>query len=158
MQININTAIDIIISILIYIKFIKNKTLINTIMYFYITGVIFFTLMPITTSLHHIFTQPYKSIHLIPFDDYIHRRGDALRQIILNIIMMIPFGFLLPQIKKQNIITIIIYTFLFSLTIELTQPLLHMHRASDITDLITNTIGGIIGYLFYRFFSKIKPH
>ncbi|NLJ94559.1 MAG: VanZ family protein, partial [Clostridiaceae bacterium] len=50
------------------------------------------------------------------------------------------------------------YTFLFSLAIELTQPLLHMHRASDITDLITNTIGGIIGYLFYRFFSKIKPH
>jgi glycopeptide antibiotics resistance protein len=94
-------------------------------------------------------------MQMIPFDDLIHKRGDALRQILLNTVMTIPFGFLLPLVKKQSIFTCILWTFLFSLAIELLQPLLNGLRSADVTDLITNTAGGIIGYAGYLL---LKPY
>ena len=36
-----------------------------------------------------------------------------------------------------------------SLSIEILQPFLNSFRASDITDIITNVSGGIIGYILY---------
>ncbi len=47
------------------------------------------------------------------------------------------------------------YTFLLSFSIELLQPLINGFRSSDITDIITNTIGGIIGYIMYLIFRPI---
>lgn len=35
------------------------------------------------------------------------------------------------------------------------QPLLHGYRSFDVTDLITNTVGGGIGYVMYRLIIKI---
>ena len=47
---------------------------------------------------------------------------------------------------------IIFYTFLLSLGIEILQPLINGVRSSDITDIITNVTGGIIGYILYLLF------
>ena len=41
------------------------------------------------------------------------------------------------------------------LGIELLQPLIDGFRSADITDLITNTIGGIVGYGFYVLFRHV---
>ncbi|MPN51664.1 hypothetical protein SDC9_199313 [bioreactor metagenome] len=68
--------------------------------------------------------------------------------------MMIPFGFLLPLIKPQKLWTLVLWTFLFSLVVELIQPLMSGMRASDITDLVTNTTGGILGYCIYLFLKR----
>ncbi|MCI8545826.1 MAG: VanZ family protein, partial [Clostridia bacterium] len=59
--------------------------------------------------------------------------------------------FLLPLIKKENtkLLKVAFYTFLLSLGIEILQPLINDCRSSDITDLITNVLGGIIGYIMY---------
>ena len=130
----------------------KDKLLVNTLMYVYISFVLYFTLMPILASLPFIFNHPYVPMHLLPFDDYLSGRGDAERQILLNVLMMVPFGFLLPVLKKQTLWSCVLWTFLFSLGIELLQPLINPIRSSDITDLITNTVGGTIGYAFYRLF------
>lgn len=74
----------------------------------------------------------------------------------LNVIMTIPFGFLLPLVKKNvKLLKIIFYTFLLSLSIELLQPLINGVRSSDITDLITNVVGGIIGYVIYLIFKPL---
>ena len=127
----------------------KDILLVNTLMFVYLTFVLYFTLMPIIVSLPFIFTHPYTPMSMIPFDDYFSGRGDTVRQILLNVLMMIPFGFLLPIIKKCSLWRCIIYTFLFSLIIELLQPLINDYRSADITDLITNTIGGLLGYLLY---------
>ena len=94
-------------------------------------------------------------MNLLPFDDYIMGRGDTVRQILLNIIMMMPFGFLFPILKERTLLSCTLWTFLFSLSIELIQPLNMEARSSDVTDLITNTIGGIIGYILYRLFKPI---
>lgn len=96
-------------------------------------------------------------MNLVPFIDVSSGKGDFIRQVVLNIIMTIPFGFLLPLIKnkKTNLIKIILYTFLLSLGIELLQPLINDFRSSDITDLITNVLGGIIGYILYIIFKPL---
>ncbi len=129
----------------------KDVLLINTTMYIYLSFVLYFTLMPITTSLPFIFNHPYTPMNLVPFIDVTFGRGDFIRQIILNVIMTIPFGFLFPLIKNKNskLLKTILYTFLLSLSIEILQPLINGFRSADITDLITNVLGGIIGYIMY---------
>ena len=162
MQYFLFKVIDILIFGLIYLKLSKkwqalgkDKLIINSLMYFYLVAVLYVTLMPIATSLPFIFSHSYKPMNLEPFIDYINDYGDTVRQIVLNIIMMIPFGFLLPLIKKRNLFEVVTITFLVSLGIELLQPLLSIYRFADITDLITNTFGGLIGYLLYLIFKKV---
>ncbi len=134
----------------------KDVLLVNTIMYIYLSFVLYFTLMPIITSLPFIFNHPYDSMNLVPFIDVLNGRGDFIRQVVLNVIMTIPFGFLLPLVKKNvKLLKIIFYTFLLSLSIELLQPLINGVRSSDITDLITNVVGGIIGYVIYLIFKPL---
>ena len=157
--------VDFIFLIIIYFwKFYKkwkekgrDVLLVNTTMYIYLSFVLYFTLMPIITSLPFIFNHPYTPMNLVPFIDVLNSRGDFVRQVGLNVIMTIPFGFLLPLIKKENtkLLKIVFYTFLLSLGIELLQPLINGTRSSDITDLITNVLGGIIGYIIFLIFKPL---
>ena len=147
--------VDILLFIFIYQKVLyprwkNNKCFLQyTLFYVYIVMVISVTLMPICTSLPFIFTHNYRSMQMIPFNDVVHGWGDYERQIILNIFMFMPMGFLLPIVNKANFRTVFIVCLLFSLFIECTQPLLSPLRASDITDVITNTSGGVLGYGCY---------
>ncbi len=128
---------------------------INTIMYIYLSFVLYFTLMPILTSLPFIFNHPYTPMNLVPFIDVLNARGDFVRQVVLNVIMTVPFGFILPLAKKNTkLLKVIFYTFILSLSIEILQPLIDGFRSADITDLITNVLGGIIGYVMYLI---VKP-
>ena len=156
--------VDFVVLIIIYFwKFYKkwkekgrDLLLVNTMMYIYLSFVLYFTLMPIITSLPFIFNHPYDLMNLVPFIDVLNGRGDFIRQVVLNVIMTIPFGFLLPLVKKNvKLLKIVFYTFLLSLSIELLQPLINGIRSSDITDLITNIIGGIIGYVIYLIFKPL---
>lgn len=89
------------IYIIIYTKFWKDKKeeeiLKYTIMYLYIVSVLFVTLIPIDFTLdpkwkyHHSVKVTY--IHIKPFNDLIMGYSGAKKQIILNIMMTIPFGF-----------------------------------------------------------------
>ena len=135
----------------------KDILFINTIMYIYLSFVLYFTLMPIITSLPFVFNHSYVPMNLVPFIDVSTGRGDFIRQVVLNIVMTIPFGFLLPLIKnkKINLMKTILYTFLLSLGIEILQPLINDFRLSDITDLVTNILGGIIGYILYLIFKPL---
>ena len=135
----------------------KDILFINTIMYIYLSFVLYFTLMPIITSLPFVFNHSYVPMNLVPFIDVSTGRGDFIRQVVLNIVMTIPFGFLLPLIKnkKINLMKIVLYTFLLSLGIEILQPLINDFRSSDITDLVTNIFGGIIGYILYLIFKPL---
>ncbi len=135
----------------------KDVLVINTLMYIYLSFVLYFTLMPIFTSLPNIFIFTSRTINLTPFIDVIESKGDFIRQVVLNVVMTIPFGFLLPHIRnlKINFIKTIFYTFSLSLVIEILQPIINSYRSTDITDLITNTLGGVIGYVFYLIFKPL---
>lgn len=157
--------IDFVILTILYIfifykkwkKLGKDVLFINTTMYIYLSFVLYFTLMPIVTSILVTFHYPYKQMNLVPFIDVLYGRGDFIRQIVLNVIMTIPFGFLLPLVKKEKnkLFSVIIYTFLLSLSLEILQLLIKSGRSSDITDIITNVVGGIIGYIMYLIFKPL---
>jgi glycopeptide antibiotics resistance protein len=110
--------------------------------------------MPITIPTFSINNLFLSAANFVPFRDIILGHGGAMRDIVLNIIMMMPFGFLLSVIRKQGLIKTIFYTFLFSLAIESTQLISPWiggitFRSFDVTDLITNTTGGAVGYIIF---------
>jgi len=67
-----------------------------------------------------------------------------------NVLAFAPFGFLLPQLntKYRKFFYIAFLSLLFSLSVELTQMLLKV-GIFDVDDILLNTIGGMLGYLFY---------
>ncbi|SMF85536.1 Glycopeptide antibiotics resistance protein [Paenibacillus uliginis N3/975] len=88
-------------------------------------------------------------INLIPF------ASEGITTYVLNILLFMPLGFLLPTIWPQfrTIKNTACTGFFFSLAIELSQLL--NHRITDIDDLLMNTLGAIIGYLLYRALFKM---
>ena len=92
------------------------------------------------------------NISLIPFSDETHWLGV---QRVLNAVMFAPFGFLLPVLwrgcRKWSVTTLA--GFLLSLTIEILQ--MFCFRATDVDDLLMNTLGALLGYfLAWLFFHK----
>ncbi len=69
-----------------------------------------------------------------------------IEDLLLNIILFIPLGFLLPYIwPKLNFCKTLLISLLFSAAIEGTQYIAHL-GCCDIDDVINNTIGACIGY------------
>lgn len=87
----------------------------------------------------------------IPFLDMISGPVDT----VLNVILFLPLGFFLPLLYKKfnHSGRVMLAGFLISLLIETLQ--LFGRGSSDINDLITNTAGTVLGYLIYRFVSKL---
>lgn len=75
---------------------------------------------------------------------------------VLNIVMCMPLGFLLPLIFKRcrKCSKTVLTGFIFSLLIEITQ--IFNFRATDVDDLITNTCGALIGYGIWKMFTKMS--
>lgn len=123
-------------------------------MFVYVVMVLFVTLMPFTMPLGGTNELFMETANFIPFRDLRLNYGGANREILLNIIMMIPFGFFYPTLNKKGVIKTVFTTFLFSLFIESYQLLSVWWngvdtRIFDVTDLITNTLGGLIGYVIF---------
>lgn len=84
-----------------------------------------------------------EEINLVPFS------SSGATTYILNIIMFMPLGFLLPFIwsKFRNLSKVFCVGLCFSLAIEFCQ--LFNHRATDIDDLMMNSLGAVLGYLIW---------
>lgn len=100
----------------------------------------------------------YRSVNLIPFktiSEYISGSVDVSKSIIWdnilgNLCLFIPFGiYLLHFYKNHKAIHYIIMIVLTSIAIELIQYILSL-GATDIDDVILNSLGGVIGVLLYR--------
>lgn len=149
--------LDIMVLVFIYVKWLFPKWkkqpngFIYTLFYIYIGLVMAVTLMPILPSIPTMFAHEYHPMHMIPFNDAVHGWGDYERQIILNILMFVPLGIFYPWISHKKFLSVVWVGFLLSLSIELIQPLLSIYRSSDITDVITNTMGTIVGVGIYGF-------
>lgn len=133
----------------------NDRLLVNTLMYLYLSAVLYFTLMPVITSVPFVLNHPYQPMNLTPFIDVLAGRGDFLRQVTLNTVMTVPFGFLFPLTRNRTagFGRTVFFCFLMSLGIEVLQPF--FNRSSDVTDLITNVIGGMAGYSFYVVFKPV---
>ena len=89
-------------------------------------------------------------INLIPFS-----REISLRGYILNAVMFVPFGFLVPLLsgKAAKASRTVAGGLTFSLLIEVSQIL--SMRGTDVDDLIMNTLGAIAGYVLYRIWNTL---
>ena len=69
-----------------------------------------------------------------------------------NIILFMPFGFIIPLLWKVSDKKVIVIGFCSSLFIEVCQ--LFLTRGTDVDDLILNTLGVVFGLLFYKLLYK----
>lgn len=76
--------------------------------------------------------------------------------IVGNVVAFMPFGFFLPMISRKaaGVGAVVIYTFAFSLSVELIQ-LISKVGSCDVDDLILNTLGGLLGWLCFKLFKFI---
>ena len=74
-----------------------------------------------------------------------------------NIIAFMPFGIYLPYTSESKLgfISTFLYTFSLSLTIELVQ-LITKVGSCDVDDIILNTLGGVIGYILWFIYTKLR--
>lgn len=87
------------------------------------------------------------TLNLIPFQDF---STSNIMGMVLNMVMFAPLGFLLPAYfeRYRHWGRTLAAGFLTSLTVELIQ--LFTFRATDVDDLIMNTLGTIVGFLIAK--------
>ncbi len=101
------------------------------------------------------------SNNFIPFKEIMRYKTTNLlfiRNVIGNIAIFIPFGYLITDMIKEkagkcNIFIQTLIIFLTSLTIETIQ--MFIGRSFDIDDIILNVTGGVFGFLIYVLSHKI---
>ena len=78
------------------------------------------------------------------------------KQIFLNILLFVPFGFLLPMIhtRFRNPILTVVTGCIFSCFIEITQYITG-RGLTEVDDVITNTIGAAVGVVIYKLVSGV---
>ncbi len=90
------------------------------------------------------------AINLIPFKE------NDLKEILINIFLFIPYGMYLRELTKKKSLTvgiIILISFIF----EVLQYILHI-GISDITDVMMNTLGGMVGILLISILEKKRKN
>jgi glycopeptide antibiotics resistance protein len=101
-----------------------------------------------------------KSLNLIPL---ITLTPQDLKTSLLNILLFVPFGFLLPFVTNLRMKKVVIYGALVSITIELLQFWTGFlanitFRIADINDVIFNTVGVAAGYILFFAFVRFIRH
>lgn len=97
-----------------------------------------------------IMLQMEFTVNLIPF---IYMLSDLVNAC-LNVFLFVPFGFFLPMLWKEfrSIKSVALAGIVATSFIEISQ--LFTGRATDIDDIITNSIGTLIGYFIVRFVTE----
>ncbi len=104
-----------------------------------------------------------RSVNIIPFSGiweyFTSTETDVKRfmpaNVFGNIIIFVPLGVYLPLfIKMKKSVSYFVFIFISSLFIELFQFIFNIGIA-DVDDLILNCIGGFLGLLIYKLFSKL---
>lgn len=121
----------------------------------YVVGLLTFTQYPMPDEPDRYCATHHLSPQLNPLEfiqDVATGGVSAVMQLLLNIVLFMPLGFLLMRFLRRNIGHTVIVGFLLSLAIELTQlsgfwgiyPC--SYRQFDVDDLLTNTLGALVGY------------
>ena len=132
---------------------INQKTLIRYVLIVYIFGVLSFTFIVRETMI--LRTPDNRSMVLEPFreiDAMLHQPNHFFwfMQISLNILLFIPFGFLLPIISERfkSLWYTIVTEFIFSAGIK-TMQYITGRGLTEVDDVINNTVGTLVGYILY---------
>jgi glycopeptide antibiotics resistance protein len=158
----------------------KLRALILYLLLLYLMNVYFLVLLPLPASRHN--AAPTGSIvQYIPlqfiqdivdgstitpsnFSTYWSLfRQPAFLQVFFNILLTVPFGMFLGYYFRTRWVVCLLLSFAISLSFEITQITGiygfydHPYRLFDVDDLITNTLGGILGYRISVWISRLLP-
>lgn len=124
----------------------------------YLLSLIYLTLLWYYPNI--TFHPDYYFLNLRPFvwvyEVYDMGPKKMMMQLLLNIGMFVPFGFLLPiavkRMRRLHKTSAVVLT--ITLIIEITQYF--MGRSADIDDIIMNFVGGLIGYSLFTLFNRCR--
>lgn len=104
------------------------------------------------------YMEHHRGINLIPYNEpHLHNGRPDVGELILNALIFVPLGIYIGVLfKSWGTVRKIFVFFLTSLGLETVQYMLAM-GASDITDVINNTMGGIMGLIFYKIIAFVSP-
>lgn len=153
---------DILALTFIYLKFFfpkwkkmeMNAWIWHTVLYLYLCVMIGYTLMPIIIHLPYAFDGVYDNVNFLPFSDWIYGYGSYRRETMYNLLLFIPFGFIAQRVIRKPYRITLLYGSLLSICIEVSQLLFTTNRVCDITDVINNTLGTLIGILLFILYDK----
>ena len=134
----------------------KENYLTKVLFIFYILALIWIILFKMQFSFKGLVTS--RSINLIPFGESMMVNGMIdVKEIIANVLIFIPFGIYISMLKSEwTFIKKVGSGFIISFAVEILQFIFAI-GASDITDIIGNTLGGIIGIgIFYAFYKVFR--
>ena len=97
------------------------------------------------------------SFHFIPLIDIVSSPLAYIKNTILNIILFIPMGFLVPVVWPDYRSKKIMFFMGFALSASIEFLQIFTFRLTDVDDLITNTAGTVIGYYLSKRFSLKLP-
>lgn len=96
------------------------------------------------------------TVNVIPFGELFDFSMSYLSNMILNVILFMPLGVFLPMMSGEwkSWKRVVLTGFLFSLFIEIMQ--IFSFRATDVDDLMMNTLGAAAGYGVWYFIRRNK--
>lgn len=150
------------LGVVTYLRLKKKKPVVYllffTIFFVYIVKVLEYTQFPIylTDTMREMGRQGI-DINLIPLLELTSRDFNTS---VLNILLMVPFGFGLPFVTFLRFYRVVLAGFCFSVALETMQLLLGIYmggtfRVVDINDVIFNTTGVVLGYLLFVGFMRL---
>ena len=151
----LGTAIDmlslliVLIPLLLLLHFVYIKDLKRTTWYLvfgvYLAGVFSVVGVP---DIRYLTVDP--GVNVVPFADM----AADFQNAVMNVVLFIPLGFLLPFLweKFRKFRYTLLFGFGTTLLVEILQ--IFTYRLTDINDLITNTLGTVIGYSIAHIFIK----
>ncbi|OPA79507.1 teicoplanin resistance protein VanZ [Paenibacillus selenitireducens] len=159
----------------------KYRALILYLFLLYMMNALYLIVLPLPASIHNLPPKAVSYYQLIPFhfvmdiiretsvrpgipSTYWHLLKErAFLQVVFNVALTVPFGMFLRHYLRAHWVRCLVVTFMLSLFFEVTQVTGiygiydYPYRLFDVDDLITNTLGGMIGLLAAEWFAKILP-
>lgn len=131
----------------------KSNTLTLILLFIYLIALIWIILFKFSTSIHNL--PQLRSINLIPYgDSLIVNNKLSYSELLLNMMVFLPFGVYLSMLKPDwQFWKCACPAICVSLLFEIIQYIFAI-GASDITDLINNSLGGILGCILYHLCTK----
>lgn len=98
----------------------------------------------------------FKTIRM--YIDYSYKLN-SFENLVGNIVVFVPFGFLFPYVMKRgrNFFIMLFNAFIFVTGIEVFQ-LFSAFGAFDVDDILLNCFGAVIGYFLYLIFDRVRKN
>lgn len=131
----------------------KGKLLAYIVMLVYLIFLCWLILFKLADSIDKIPSR--RGINLIPFhyDQFAGSRFQLI-DISFNAFAFIPVGFYFSALGKKKLISGVLLSFMLSFGFEIVQYIFAL-GSSDVTDILMNTAGGVIGAGIYYAFEKL---